>query len=201
MAAVQEIGYNIKPLQGIEFTKDFIFNDYVEKLFQKKQTAQGAERWICKQMLNCLYGVFGRKPEFLETIQVPNTEIEDYAATNVIKAIIPVNPDISSLVLVKPIDYGQIKRLNITVNNQTTKLLDIIKTNVAVASAITSYARIIMLPFKLTEHTVYTDTDSVITTKPLPDQYIGTGLGLFKEVLNGCPIKEAYFLGAKQYGY
>ena len=48
---------------------------------------------------------------------------------------------------------------------------------------------------------VYTDTDSIFTTKPLPLALIGRELGLFKDELNGLLIKEAYFLGIKQYGY
>jgi hypothetical protein len=70
-----------------------------------------------------------------------------------------------------------------------------------VASAVTSYARIHMIPFKVSGKCVYSDTDSTFTTEPLPNELIGDDLGLMKDELNGLMIKEAYFLGVKKYGY
>jgi len=42
-----------------------------------------------------------------------------------------------------------------------------IMSNVAIAAAVTSYARIHMIPFKINPNTLYTDTDSIFTIKPL----------------------------------
>jgi hypothetical protein len=39
-----------------------------------------------------------------------------------------------------------------------------IMSNVAIASAVTAYARIVMIPFKIDPNTLYTDTDSYFTT-------------------------------------
>jgi hypothetical protein len=58
-----------------------------------------------------------------------------------------------------------------------------------------------MIPFKLDDSCVYTDTDSIFTTKPLSIKDVGNEIGLFKDELNGNKIEEAYFLGIKQYGY
>ena len=44
-----------------------------------------------------------------------------------------------------------------------------IKANVAIASAITAYARIHMMLLKLSKSVVYTDTDSIFTTEKLED--------------------------------
>ena len=77
----------------------------------------------------------------------------------------------------------------------------LVKANVAIASAVTSYARIHMIPFKIDGFCVYSDTDSVFTTKILDSKFIGNNLGLMKDDLNGLVIKEAYFLGIKKYGY
>ena len=59
--------------------------------------------------------------------------------------------------------------------------------NVAIASAVTSYARIHMMPVK-DMNCVYpqrgSDTDSVITTVPLDPNVMGTELGLFKDELS-----------------
>ena len=45
------------------------------------------------------------------------------------------------------------------------------------------------------------DTDSIYTTETLPDKLVGDDLGLMKDELKGLTIREAYFLGIKQYGY
>ena len=83
-------------------------------------------------------------------------------------------------------------------NNNNFKM---IQNNVALASAITSYARIHMIPFKVDPCTKYTDTDSIFTSKKLDNSLIGKELGLMKDELDGNIIKEAYFLGIKQYGF
>lgn len=78
-----------------------------------------------------------------------------------------------------------------------------LKSNVAIASAVTSYARIYMSQFKNRNdfNLLYTDTDSIMNDKTLPEELIGKDLGLMKDELSGLNIKEAYFLGIKQYGY
>lgn len=76
-----------------------------------------------------------------------------------------------------------------------------IRSNVAISSSITAYARIHMMPFILHEGTVYTDTDSIFSKTPLDSSMIGSDIGLMKDELNGLVIKEAYFLDIKKYGY
>ncbi len=58
-----------------------------------------------------------------------------------------------------------------------------------------------MIPYKISPHVCYTDTDSIFTTQPLPEHQVGDALGQMKDELNGQIIQEAYFLGVKQYGY
>ena len=58
-----------------------------------------------------------------------------------------------------------------------------------------------MMKYKLDPGCVYSDTDSVFTTSELPESELGSGLGLFKDELDGLVIKEGYFLGIKKYGY
>lgn len=50
-------------------------------------------------------------------------------------------------------------------------------------------------------HVAYIDTDSIYSTNKLLDNYVGKGLGLMKDELEGNIIQEAYFLGIKKYGY
>lgn len=80
----------------------------------------------------------------------------------------------------------------------------LVKSNVAIASAVTSYSRIHMIPFKLDPgvcYTRYRDTDSIFTTSKLPDSMLGKNLGLMKDELDGSIIDEAYFLDIIKYIY
>lgn len=98
---------------------------------------------------------------------------------------------------------SKIKATLVTINEDR-DYTKTIKSNVAIAAAVTSYSRIHMIPFKLDDsicYTRYRDTHSIFTTKPLPDHMISKELGLMKDELGGCVIDEAYFLGNKKYGY
>ena len=163
--------------------------------------ASGAERWIAKLLLNSLYGLFGRRQDIIDTITINKSELRLYLATNIVKTIIPVSNDKYTILIVKNINHDMIKQLNLTFHANFNEYNTIIKSNVAIASAVTAYARIHMIPYKLDESTVYTDTDSIFTTKPLNSSFLGKGLGLMKDELNGLLISEAYFLGIKQYGF
>lgn len=81
-----------------------------------------------------------------------------------------------------------------------------VKAKVAIAAAVTAYARIEMMELKmllikLGIKLYYTDTDSIFVDKELPEYLIGKDLGQLKDELNGGIMKKAYFLGIKKYGY
>jgi len=151
--------------------------------------------------LNALYGIFGRKHDLLETRNIYKKDLDAYTLTKVIKAIIPINDEIVTLLMHSNIKDGLTQELNseleINLNNQ----YSLVKANVAIASTVTSYAIIHMIPLKIDGFFVYSDTDSVFTTKKLEDKFIGSELGLIKDELNGLTIKEAYYLGIKKSGY
>lgn len=71
----------------------------------------------------------------------------------------------------------------------------------AIAAAVTAYARIIMIPFKIDPNTLYTDTDSAFTSSPINPILLGDQLGQMKDEMKGIIINEALFLGPKKYGY
>ena len=133
--------------------------------------ASGAERWIAKLLLNSLYGLFGRRQDIIDTITINKSELRLYLATNIVKTIIPVSNDKYTILIVKNINHDMIKQLNLTFHANFNEYNTIIKSNVAIASAVTAYARIHMIPYKLDESTVYTDTDSIFTTKPLNSSF------------------------------
>jgi hypothetical protein len=156
--------------------------------------------------LNQLYGIFGRKKDLIETINVYNKDLEILAYSRIIKHIININEDISTVLLSSNINNDIIKNLNNHFESNFTNSFVEVKSNVAIASAVTSYARIHMIKLKLFciklgINILYSDTDSMITDRPLPPHMIGDELGLMKDELNGFVIEEAYFLGIKQYGY
>jgi hypothetical protein len=91
--------------------------------------------------------------------------------------------------------------LNVRLNSEYKSYHTTVRSNVAIASAVTAYARIHMIPFKLNTDCYYSDTDSVFTKTKLDPSLIGDELGLMKDELDGVLVKEAYFLGIKQYGY
>ena len=71
--------------------------------------------------------------------------------------------------------------------------------NVAIASAITAYARIHMSQFKnrLDYNLYYSDTDSIIVDKPLESSLVGPNLGQMKLL---HVFEEACFIAPKVYG-
>lgn len=167
----------------------------------KNKYASGSTRFIAKMHLNQLYGYFGRKQDLIETINVYNKDLHLYVGSSLIKSIIKINDEISTILIHCNINKDIINELNSSLSLNLKSEFKNVKTNVAIAAAVTSYARIHMIPYKLLPGTVYTDTDSIFTTDILPDHLIGKELGLMKDELNGKFIIEGYFLGIKQYGY
>lgn len=204
LKAVLKYGYSFKYLSGIEYEKTHnLFDSYVKHFYDIKKNSKGSARFVAKMHLNQLYGYFGRSLETLETININNSEITHYLCNYVVKNILEVNKDISILLVSRGFDYDvdsciddAFDSIGIVPSTTSPPVLS----NVAIASAVTSYARIIMMPVK-NEFCCYTDTDSVITTVPLPSHLMGDDLGLFKDELNGDIISKGVFLGIKQYGY
>lgn len=151
--------------------------------------------------LNQLYGIFGRKHDLLETRNIYKKDLDAYILTKVIKTIIPINDKVITLLTHSNSTDDLILELNSALDINLSNPYYLVKANVVIASAVTSYARIHMIPFKFYGLCVYSDTDSVFTTKRLEDKFMGKDLGLMKDELNGLTIKEAYFLGIKKYGY
>ena len=201
--AVLPLGYKILRIHSAKrFDKADIFNDYVKEMYQLKAVTTGAERWIVKLLLNSLYGIFGRKQDTIKTIIINNDKLEVYLASHDIKNIIPIDNNKSILLIFDRQNNDLLNDLNNVMDDDTFNLVKSpIKSNVAIASDITAHARIKMIPYKLLPGSIYSDTDSIITTEPLPDNLIGKELGLMKDELNGSIIKEILVLGCKQYGY
>jgi hypothetical protein len=151
--------------------------------------------------LNALYGIFGRKHDLLETRNISKKDLDAYTLTKVIKTIIPINDKVITLLMHSNITDDLTQELNSELDINFSLSYSLVKANVAIASAVTAYARIHMIPFKIDGFCVYSDTDSAFTTKKLDAKFLGNDLGLMKDELNGLIIKEASFLGITNYGY
>jgi len=143
----------------------------------------------------------GRKQELIRTINIRKAELYKYVAISIIHSIIEISEDIYVLLISDNLNTDILKELNIKLNSKYKSYNSTVNSNVAIASAITAYARIHMIPYKLNNNCYYSDTDSVILGNELGEEQIGLEIGLMKQELKGELIKEAYFLGLKQYGY
>jgi hypothetical protein len=200
-----EHGYKFKVLKAFEYSQSYLFNEYVDHFYNIKKNSIGPQRFIAKMHLNQLYGYFGRKLDLIETVNINANELFDYVKTRVIKSMIQIDENTITLLLYSNLNREVIASLNKSVNVNIKNDFAFVKSNVGIASAVTSYApirdRIHMIPFKLKYDILYSDTDSIFSSEPLPMELIGKELGLMKDELNGSVIEEACFIGIKQYGY
>ena len=123
--------------------------------------------------------------------------------TSLIKNIIQIEKDLFLVIKQSNLNPSvPVKKLNAEIVTTFKSKASLINYNVAIASAVTAYARIFMMFFKLNPAVVYSDTDSIFTSDPEPFKDITSAkLGDFKDELNGLVIEEGCFLGIKQYGY
>ena len=200
LKAVQSLGYEITLIKGYEFTKTDLFSDYVNHFYNIKKSSTGVERNMAKLQLNNLYGYFGRKQIGLTTRNIHNNELNNVLSSRVVKSITPINNEYTTVLTYSNINHTLLEKLNSQFHSIGSDQ-HYIMSNVAIAAAVTAYARVIMIPFKLDPNTLYTDTDSAFTTKPIDPNLLGLELGQIKDELKGQVINEAYFLGPKKYGY
>jgi len=200
LKAVAKLGYQFTLIKGYEFSKANLFESYINYFYEMKRTTTGSDRHIAKYLLNNLYGYFGRKQVGLTTLNVKNVELDNILLTRVVKSLTPINDDYTTVLTYSNINFTMLEKLN----NQFQSIgsdQQHIMSNVAIASAVTAYARIVMIPYKIDLNTLYTDTDSIFTLVPIDPHLIGDQIGLMKDEMNGIIIQEGLFLGPKKYGY
>jgi hypothetical protein len=192
-------GYRFEILNGYQFERGNIFKDYVTTMYTlRNEYPKGHPmNLIAKLLMNSLYGKFGMK---LETTVVDMYDI----STDEGKAHFREMVDILQLNIK---DFIKIDETIIIVRNSRVPLkydeeLDMYHgqdINIAIASAITAYARIKMSFFKNNPlfKLYYSDTDSAVIDRPLPDFMVGNGLGQMKLEHT---INKAIFLAPKVYG-
>jgi len=151
----ESLGYRIKIHRGHEFkTKKYLFKDYVDSLYSIRESSpkNSVSNILAKLLMNSLYGRFGM-----------NLDRE-----NITLNLKEGNKEYLSL---------KVGGRNVQLFTEPTKLNSF--THTAIASFVTSYARIHMhkTMFKIRDFIYYTDTDSIFTTSELST---GNRLGDFK---------------------
>lgn len=203
LKAVQKYGYKIELIKVYKFSKSDIFTNYINYFYNIKKFATGPLRLIAKMHLNQLYGYFGRRKTLIETKNVYNKDLIKYYGNYTIFSEITINKDISTLLMSSNLNYDLINEIKTDTDLDLLSNFRVVKSNVAIAAAVTSYARIEMIKYKillnkLNLNLYYTDTDSMFIDGKLPEQFIGDSLGLMKDELNGGFIKQAYFFRYKK---
>ena len=172
----KKYGYSFEKKRGYLFESDYIFKGYVEDLYQIRLTYPKSDpmNLISKLLLNSLYGRFGMDDDF-NTIKIINQK----ELINLEKSDIKFD-FIKQLKSNYLISYNKPKELkhDYDSNKETHNI------NIAIAAAVTAYARIHMSQFKNNPNLpnlYYTDTDSIYFDGPLPDSFINdTELGKMK---------------------
>jgi hypothetical protein len=188
-----KFGYKFEILWGYKFERKNIFKDYVDTLYSLRLNYPKSNplNLIAKLLLNSLYGRFGMVDTF------PNIDIIDNS--DFVKFEEKFLDDIMDFV---PLDN---KVMVIYRSNQKdiNTLLDGHKethnVSIAIASAITAYARIHMSQFKNNSNfnLYYSDTDSIYIDSPLPKELVNSKI-LGKMKLENI-INKAIFLAPKVY--
>jgi len=203
LKAVVKLGYTFRYIKGYQFSKTFLFNDYMNHFYDIKKVSEGARKFIAKLQLNTLYGYFGRRRELLSTMIVLTKDLVFHLSRHVVKSVVKFSDTHSLLLITNNLPVETVKSLTMKgdYDFNPSNIETNVKSNVAIAAAVTSYARIHMMQFKLDGTIVYTDTDSIFTTEPFPASLIGSALGMMKDEMKGMLIDRAYFLGIKNYVY
>jgi hypothetical protein len=190
----EKFGYKFEILWGYTFDKAFIFKDYVNDLYNLRLNYPKSDpmNMTAKLLLNSLYGRFGMDDSFSNTKIIPKADYLGFEGK--------FKENIEDLIELGDNFLIQYKDPQGELNSQLDSGKANQNINIAIASAVTAYARIHMSQFKNNQslpRLYYTDTDSLYFDGPLPDSFIDpTELGKLK--LEGI-YDQAVFLAPKVY--
>lgn len=204
--------YKIKVVKGYNFDRsENVFNQYVHDIYKVKSNSEGHIKAIAKSLLNNLLGRFGMNINKPKTEIVNGDKLKEIQCTRRYESypkqitndeyLISYYPVVSREICESHgIDYVKVY-MNSSDKIEMEKDKEFNDVSLTTAAAVTSYARIYMSKVKLDVlskggNIYYTDTDSLVTDKPLNHDLIGDKIGQFKlEYL----VKKAYFITSKTY--
>lgn len=187
---VRGYGYKVEIIEGYHWVKTAnIFNGYVSKLYKYRQSFNKSDPrdLICKLLLNSLYGRFGMSPRVEEWNLAPTDPQErmDFLSLGKYENV----QDIGDITLVS----------NVVIKNSLEEeVKDTIQISTPIALFTTAYARILMSEYKIKyqDNLYYSDTDSLILDRELPEKEVSKGLGKFKLEYT---CQEGVFISPKVY--
>lgn len=203
-------GYKVKRiLSCVQFDKiEGTFEGYIKNIYACKSEAEkeknNVQRYIYKLLLNSLYGRLGLKGKNYKLSLIENTKLNKTLHTenseilykmnnlNLVKSSGPIEPDLLKIITEEKLYESSRDKFNAP-NPWGSNL-----SSVQYSAAITAYARMDLNRFKNIKDNEYLggDTDSIIMSKPIADEYIGVELGKFKlEYI----IKEGFYHSKKFY--
>jgi hypothetical protein len=184
----KKFGYHIEVIGAWEFKKsNNLFDDFVDKLYNIKASAEAdsSRRSTAKLLLNSLYGRMGMNEISNRVKIVPTAEVEgilkklnwsefiNMGEFSMVRYTGVIDPELKKIIDVAD---DKLESASFTAKRRG------IPSSVPIAAAVTSYARI-----AISEHfnnpnnkCFMTDTDSLVTEKPLDQELIGPELGQFK---------------------
>ena len=154
-----------------------IFNNYVNDLYNLRLTYDKSHpmNYIAKLLMNSLYGRFGLNVLLSEFTIINKTELDRFVDYNEILELIDLDDKfLMGFIANDKLDGSLISNL---VND--------VKSNIAISSAITAYSRMVLADIKkyCLDNGIklfYFYTDSVFTSKPLPDHFISRAIEKWK---------------------
>ena len=199
MDNAMKLGYKFEILKGYQFEEGNIFEVYINDLYKLRLEYPKGDpmNMIAKLLMNSLYGKFGMKDEMTK-LEILNNKSEldkeiistklEYYKNNLIDMV-----ELEDHIIIVSKQLADLKY------NQKEEIFHGSEVNIAIASAITAYARIHMSNFKNNPNfnLYYSDTDSVVIDKALSDNMVGNKLG---QVKLEYTISKAVFLAPKVYG-
>nr|CAQ52962.1 unnamed protein product [Lolium perenne] len=188
----KSIGYEVIITCGYLFDRmDSPFDAFVNALYKKRMKAKAAGNtvaaYICKLLLNSLYGRLAISTECDQTIVLNKEQTEAFVRQTPTKDVMVLTADINIISYIESM-YDTKRKWKPPVN-----------TCPQMSAAITGYSRIKMYPYISRDDCYYTDTDSVVLSNPLPEEEVSeTELGKFK-LEHGGVITIGYFVSPKCY--
>jgi hypothetical protein len=205
----KENGYSIEVLKGYNFNKEYrVFDDYISDIYKLKSNSRdNTQRSLAKSLLNNLLGRFGISLDKPITNVVSEATFDSISILHKIMGFKEISDDKFMISYTDKLDPDLIREHGLDLTkillqhpDKETQSLSI--TSVAISAAITAYARIHMSRLKLDiiklgGNIYYSDTDSIVTDKELPNHLIHpTDIGLLKLEHK---VKKGIFISGKLY--
>lgn len=181
-----------------------MFDKYIQERYEiKRDTKDPIRRNLAKLRMNSLYGKFGMNPISEEIKRVKSQELAGYLEEN--KSFEIVSEGFNYSLVKTPVKTHNMSPLEVLEfetgmpsDKQKAKYEAGSRSNVAIAAAITAYARIALSNHMMDPNNpvFYHDTDSIVVQNPLPAAVVGKELGQMKLEYT---IRQGVFAGPKLY--